>query len=361
MRNVFFGLVFAVFARSAWSDCSDTTIVLKPGAAGFNTGNGSGATATYDPSSLNALIHGCPAGSMTVRLNIDAGESGKTKDTVKLTGPILIGGRAGKTTRLTMDRPSTPGAGVMDTLFTFTENSTTNPLLLVDSSGNTLILSGMAFARKILNQDENTISILGDNSQVSGCQFWTADKDGTKLGALLSIGASSVLVERSLFRAPPNVNGYARGIRWTGAFSKLEVRANVFFGTGLLLSSSGTFHLIANTFAGSRNVYNPVIIGKAIAANWNNAVIMHNLFALKADTLPPIVFDSPVSAVATDSILRNAWTQGKANLPLVATEPSAAVTIRGGGAGTVNVNVALPRGFSNYGPNSGDVKDYPLT
>jgi hypothetical protein len=276
-------------------------------------------------------------------------------------GPILIGGRVGKSTALTMDRPSVLPSGVMDTLFTFTENSTTNPSLLFDSVGNTLALSHMAFARKVLNSDSSTVSIMADQSSISGCQFWMADKDGLSArAALLNIGANSVLVERSLFRAPPTVNGYARAIRWVGSLSKLEVRANVFFGTGLLLSSSGAFHVIANTFAGSRNVYNPIIIGSGIGTNFDNAVIMHNLFTLKVDTLPPIVFNSPPSAVTTDSILRNAWTQGKSALALAVTEPPATgVTIKGATAG--NVNVALPRGFSNYGPNSGDVKDYPLT
>jgi len=364
MRNVFFGMAVVLLVRSVWSDCSDTTIVLKSGTTGFTSGSGSSATATYDPTALNAMIHVCAAGAMTVRLNIDATESGKTKDTVKLIGPILIGGRVGKTTSLTMDRPGTIPAGVMDTLFTFTENSTTNPSLLVDSTGNTLVLSRMAFARKVLNQDSSSVNIMADGSSISGCQFWMADKDAILArAALLNIVANSVLVERSLFRAPPTVNGFARGIRWGGTvvnLSKLEVRANVFFGTGLFLSANGPFHVIANTFAGSRNQYNPIIIGGAIGTNFDNAVIMHNLFALKIDTIPPIVFNSPPSAVTTDSILRNAWTQGKSGLALAVTEP-VATGIKLNGATAGNVNLPLPRGFSNYGPNAGDVKDYPLT
>ncbi len=361
MRNAFFGLAFVLLVRSVWSDCSDTTIVLKSGTAGFTSGNGSSATATYDPAALNAMIHGCAAGSMTVRLNIDATESGKSKDTVKLVGPILIGGRMGKTTSLTMDRPATVPSGTLDDMFTFTEGSTTNPSLLFDSLGNTLDLSRTAFARKNLTSDSSTVNVMADGSRIIGCHFWMADKDGlSPRAALLNIGASSVLVERSLFRAPPTVNGYARAIRWVGSFSKLEARANVFFGTGLLLNTNGPFHVIANTFAGSRNQYNPIIIGGSIGTAFDNAVIMHNLFALKIDTLPPIVFNSPPSAVTTDSILRNAWTQGKPALALAVTEPTTlGVTIKGATGG--NVNVALPRGFSNYGPNSGDVKDYPLT
>ncbi|MBW8888989.1 MAG: hypothetical protein JF616_14645 [Fibrobacteres bacterium] len=353
-------MAFAVLVRSVWSDCSDTTIVLKS-SSDFTSGTGAAGSAVYNPAALNAMIHGCVAGSMTVHLNIDATESGKTKDTVKLSGPILIGGRVGKTTSLNMDRPATVPATTLDDMFTFTEGSTTNASLLFDSAGNTLVLSRTAFARKNLTSDSSTVNVMADGSTVTGCHFWMADKDGlSPRAALLNIGASSVLVERSLFRAPPTVNGYARAIRWVGTFSKLEARANVFFGTGLLLNTNGPFHVIANTFAGSRNQYNPIIIGGSIGTAFNNAVIMHNLFALKVDTIAPIVFNSPPSAVATDSILRNAWTQGKPSPALAVTEPTTVgVTIRGATGG--NVNVALPRGFSNYGPNAGDVKDYPLT
>src|SRR2546423_1157448 len=157
MRNVFFGLAFVLLVRSVWSDCSDTTIVLKSGTPGFNNpGTGAAVAATYDPTALNAMIHGCAAGAMTVRLNIDATESGKTKDTVKLMGPILIGGRVGKSTALTMDRPATLPAGGLDTLFTLPQNSTTHPSLLYDTLRNNLPLTHMAFARQIVNTDSST-------------------------------------------------------------------------------------------------------------------------------------------------------------------------------------------------------------
>src|SRR4051812_14194504 len=95
MRKLFLGLAFAAFVQSAWSSCpADSTFILKTGTPGFTAGNGSSATATYDPSNLNAYIHGCAEGTITVHLNIDQTEAGKTKDTVKLTSPILIGGRA---------------------------------------------------------------------------------------------------------------------------------------------------------------------------------------------------------------------------------------------------------------------------
>jgi hypothetical protein len=202
MRKLFFGLALAIGIRSAWSDCTDTTIILKPGATGFTTGNGSAATATYNPTSLNDLIKGCTGGTMTVRLNLDATEAGKTKDTVKLTAPITVSGRTtGKTTALSMLRPTALN-GAVDTIFTFVESGTAAPLLVVEA-GNQTLISNMAFARKVVNSAENTVSILGKGSQVSACHFWMADNNSPNAtGALLNVSADSVLIERSLFRAP---------------------------------------------------------------------------------------------------------------------------------------------------------------
>jgi hypothetical protein len=356
MRKLLLGLALSVGIRSAWPACTDTTLVIKVGNPGYPTSNG-----VYDPSAANALnsvIRGCADATITVRLNIESSEAAKFKDTIKLATPIAIGGRSGKVTALTMTRAAGASATLLDTLFTLVENGT-DPRLLVDSTNNTLVLTNMAFARKAINNNSHTVDITGKRSQVSGCHFWMADKDGTNLGALLNVTADSVLVERCLFRAPPNGNGYSRAVRTVGTANNLEVRANVFYSACVFMGASGPFHLFANTFAGSRNVFNPVIIGSGIGSNYNNAVIMHNLFALKADTLPPIAFAAS-GTVASDSILRNAWSQGKPNLPLAATDPGGvAVTLRG--ASGQNANVALPRGLSNYGPGAADIKDYPLT
>lgn len=360
MRKLFFGLALTIGLGSAWADCTDTTVLLKAGTTGFTPVGGAVTTSTYDPTSLNNAIKGCTGGTMTIRLNLDATEAGKTKDTVKLTGPIVITGRTSpKTTALSMNRPATLN-GAIDTIFTLVESSATDPRLLVDSTGNQALISNMAFARKVINGAEHTINILGRNSQVSACHFWMADKDTTANGALVGVGADSVLVERSLFRAPTDGRGRTNAIRASGnPLARLEIRANVFQSTGISISMNGPFHIIANTFVGSRNVYNPILISSGIGTNFNNAVIMHNLFATKVDTLPPIAIGS-TGAITADSILRNAWSQGKANLPLAVSDPSgAAATLRG--ATGANANVALPKGYSNYGPNSGDVKDYPLT
>lgn len=360
MRKLFFGLMLAIGARSAWSDCTDTTILLKAGTAGFTAVGGAVTTSTYDPSSLNGLIRGCAGATMTVRLNLDATEAGKTKDTVKLTGPILIANRGtGKTTSLSMLRPASLN-GALDSIFTFVDNGTSAPLL-VDSSGNVALISNMAFARKVINSSENTITLLGKGSQVSACHFWTADKDGDATGALVFVAADSVLVERSLFRTTPDGRGRSYAIRGASPnpMSKLEIRANVFQSTGVFIGMNGPFHIIANTFVGSRNQYNPILVSSAIGTNYNNAVIMHNLFAAKVDTLPPIAIGVS-GTITSDSIIRNAYTQGKTGLALAVNDPAGASANLRGATGA-NINVALPKGFSNYGPNAGDVKDYPLT
>ena len=360
MRKLLLGMALTLGAQAAWSDCLDTTILIKDGLVGYN---GAGV---YDPNvggAINSIIRGCSEPTITVRLNIDATEAGTIKDTLKLHSPILVAGRVGKTTALTMTKSGSAPGSVLDTLFTLVEEVSGSPQLLADSVGNQLILTNFGFARKVLNSATHSVTIQAKGSSVSACHFWMLDKDNQNTGALLDIAADSVLVERSLFRAPSDGGGRTSGVHTGGTANKVEIRANVFFSTNVQIASKGIFHIIANTFCGSRDNFNAIVIGSLIttdSGNVNNAVIMHNLFAHKADSLSPIIFNA--KATASDSILRNAWSRGKPNMALAqanaSTTPST-VTLNGATLG--NVNTPLPRGFSNYGPNSYDVKDYPLT
>jgi hypothetical protein len=356
MRKFFLGLALTVCVRTAWSDCLDTTVVLKNGTAGFNS-----STGVYDPDAggaLNSVFTGCSDAAITVRLNLDATVANAIKDTVKLSNSIKINGRVGKTTLLTMTRSSSPPANVLDTLFTLVENNSGAPNLLTVGSGNPVTLRDMGFARKAINNNTHSVSIGGKYTQVTGCHFWMLDNSSQGTGALLDITTDTVLVERSLVRAPPDGDGRSSAIHTGGSATRVEIRANVFFSTGLQMAATGTFHAFANTFVGSRNGYSAITVGTGIAAA-DNAVIMHNLFAAKADTLPPIAFSGAGFSVS-DSILKNAWSRGKANLALAAYN-NGTVTMTLNGASGNNTNTALPRGFSNYGPSSYEVKDYPLT
>lgn len=355
MRKLILGLALIAGAHEVWSDCLDTTVVIRTTTAGYSGG-------VYDPDvagGLNSIFKTCPEPTITVRLNIEATLAATLKDTLKLSNSIKISDRAGKSTALTMSRASTPPAGVLDTLFTLLENTgATSPNLLTVTTGNQVTVTNMAFARKMTGNNTHSVVIGANRSVVTACHFWMADNSTQGTGALLDVTADSVLVERSLFRSPPDGVGRPTGVHTGGNATRVEIRANVFFSTGLQMAATGTFHVIANTFTGSRNEYNAIIIGGGIASP-NNAVIMHNLFAHKVDTLPPISF-AGASVTAADSIWRNAWSRGKPNLALAVLQNSpTSITLNG--ASGVNVNTPLPRGFSNYGPASGDVKDYPLT
>ncbi|MDB5102806.1 MAG: hypothetical protein JWP91_495 [Fibrobacteres bacterium] len=337
MRKLFSGLSLVLLSLgSGYAACNDTTIVVTsspytPGTAG--TG-------------INAIIAGCTDATMTVHLRF-AG------DTLKLANEIVVSGRSGKTTRIVGENSAN------DSILTLVENTLSDPQLLNVNVGNTTILSNLGFARKTIGPGTTSPSVLisADSSSVSGCHFWMADNSTSGTGPLLDISANSVLVERCLFRAPPDGVGRSIGLHTGGSATRVEIRSSVFFSTGLQLAATGTVHVIANTFTGSRNEWNAIIIGSSVTTPEKSVVIQHNLFAHKADTLPPIAFSTALAA--SDSILKNAWSRGKSNMPLAVNSGSVAITLNGNSG--ANINTPLPRGFSNFGPSSSDVKDFPLT
>src|SRR5690606_39846552 len=75
--------------------------------------------------------------------------------------------------------------------------------------------------------------VCSSDLKVIGCHFWMADNSTEGTGALLEITTDSVLVERSVFRAPPGGTGRSFAIR-TGGSSALvvEIRANLFYKIG---------------------------------------------------------------------------------------------------------------------------------
>ena len=349
MRKLLLGLVLAlVTVESAQALCGDTTVNVASSPAGV----WDNATKTYNPTTLNAAISNCPDAVMTIHLKY-AG------DTIKLSGEILVSGRAGKTTRII-------GEGVNDSILTLVEANLADPQLIFVTPTNKTILSNLGFARKSIGitapQGSLSPSVLisGDSSSVSGCHFWILDNASDDLGPLMQITANAVLVQQSLFRAPVDGLGRSVAIHTSGTANRVEIRSNVFHSTGLQLASSQSVHVIANTFSGSRDKWNAIIVGGNIVTSPDkNINIQHNLFANKLDILPPIQFAGNIAA--SDSILRNAWSRGSANLPLAVSASSGASSITLNNNTGVNVNTPLPRGFSSYGPSSPNVKNYPLT
>lgn len=346
MRNFLLGLPLSLFlVQAGFGNCNDTTLVVKSGSPGYD--NTSGIYTPGAAGAINGVFSACSDSTMTVHLNFSDPTKG---DTLKLANEITVSGRAGKVTRLV-------GKGTNDSIVTLVETNAADPQLLSVQSGNITQLSNFGFARKTIGNSNHSVVISAKGSTISGCHFWMADNSSTGPGALLEIAADSVLVERSLFRSPPDGVGRSTAVHTSGTSNKVEIRANVFFSTSLQLTATGSIHIFANTFAGSRNEFNCIIIGSGVTGPEKLVNIQHNLFAPKVDTLPPIVFSGSVGA--PDSILKNAWSRSKANLALAINAAGTALTLNNTTGS--NANTPLPRGFSNYGPNSPDVKDYPLT
>jgi hypothetical protein len=349
MRKLLLGLTLAlVTMESAKAACGDTTVNIASSPAGV-WDNG---TKIYTPTTLNAAIAGCTDAIMTIHLKY-AG------DTIKLANEITIASRNGKTTRII-------GEGTGDSILTLLESNPADPQLILANTGNKTILTNLGFARKSIGASSPTgssvasVVLNADSSSVSGCHFWALDNTTEGLCPLLLITANGVLVQQSLFRAPPDGLGRAVAIHTSGGASRVEIRSNVFHSTGLQLASTGFIHVLANTFSGSRDKYNAIIVGASIGTSPDkNINIQHNLFANKVDIIPPIQFAGGIQA--SDSILRNAWSRGAANLPLAVSALTGSASITLNGNSGINVNTPLPRGFSNYGPSSTNVKDYPLT
>jgi hypothetical protein len=345
MRNFLFGLSLTLGAlQTAFGACADTTIELKSGTPGFDN-----ATKVYTPGATNAingLISGCTDAAITIRLKYTGG------DTIILNNEIIVSQRSGKTTRIV-------GQGANDSILTLVEQNTADPQLVNVNAGNTTVLTNLGFARKGTNISASSVLISADNSSISDCHFWMADNSSGGTGPLLDITGSSVLVERCLFRAPIDGSGRAVAIHTGGSANRVEFRSNVFFSTSLYLTAAGAHHVFANTFTGSKNDWNAIVVGTGVLNPGTNINIQHNLFAHKIDTVPPIFFGGAVAS--SDSILANAWSRGKANLPLAVSASSGTNSITLNGNSGSNVNTPLPRGFSNYGPASAEIKDYPLT
>ncbi|MEO7427085.1 MAG: hypothetical protein ABI036_17995 [Fibrobacteria bacterium] len=334
-----------VTGQTVQAACTDTTILVQAGTAGWDN-----TAKIYNPNASNALnnvINNCTDAIMTVTLKFNG-------DTLKMANRIQVTNRANRSTALI-------GKGVSDSLLTLIDTSTTDPQIINIASLNRTSLSNLGFARKGINQSGSTVLIAADSSSVSGCHFWMADNSSSGTGPLLDITANAVLVEHCLFRAPPEDSGRSVALHTSGSAHRVEIRANVFFSTQLYLTATGAIHVIANTFAGSRNKYNAIIVGNLVNTPEKNINLQHNLFAFKVDTLPPVYFSG--TTTSTDSILRNAWSLGKSGLSLAVNSTGAAITLNNtsGAGNTLNVNTPLPKGFSNYGPNSFNVKDYPLT
>lgn len=347
MRKLLLGLTLAlVTVESAQAVCGDTTVNIASSPAGV----WDNVTKTYNPTTLNAAIANCADAVMTIHLKY-AG------DTIKLANEIIVAGRSGKRTRIV-------GEGTGDSVLTLVESNVADPQLLNVNVGNVTTLNNLGFARKSIGPTSPggsvspSVLIAADSSKVAGCHFWMLDNSTTGVGPLLDITASMVLVEHCLFRAPPEGIGRSIAIHTGGLAAKTEIRSSVFFSTGLQLAATGTVNVIANTFTGSRNEWNAIVVGGGITVSpEKNVTIMHNLFANKVDVIPPIAFAGAITS--SDVILKNAWSRGKTNLPL-ATAGATNTTVTLNGTTGVNANTPLPRGFSNYGPSSTNIKDYPL-
>ncbi|MDB5049270.1 MAG: hypothetical protein JWO30_2341 [Fibrobacteres bacterium] len=349
MRNFLFGLSLTLVAiQAGFASCLDTTVLIQNGSPGWDN-----TTKIYTPAAagaINSVFTGCTDATITVHLRYPAG------DTIKIANEITVTGRSGKTTSIV-------GEGVNDSILTLVEANSADPELVKVLTGNATILSNLGFARKAVNVTSSSVTISADGSIVKGCHFWMADNTSSGTGPLLDITANSVLVEKCLFRAPPDGTGRSVAVHTGGTANGVELRSNVFFSTGLYLTSSGTIHVIANTFAGSRNDWNAIIVGSAISAPTTaekNVTILHNLFAFKQDGLPPIAFSGSVAS--SDVILRNAWSRvGNSSLALAVSASTGSAPITLNNTAGTGANTPLPKGFSNYGPASYDVKDYPLT
>ncbi len=353
MRNFLLGLSLSLLlVQAGFGACADTTVILKAGTPGFTAGTG-----FYDPDAagaVNSIISGCTEAAITVHINLDATLAKTLKDTVVLTSSIKVTGRSNKTTKITSLK-DTATIGVADTIITFVENTLGFPALFTAASTNRVEVSGFGFARKTVGSSIHSVTLAGQGSTISDCHFWMLDKDGVATGALLEIQADSILVERCLFRAPVDGVGRSIAVHTGAAAARVEIRSNVFYSTGLYLTV-GSCHIYANTFAGSRNAYNCIIIGAGVVSPETNIGIQHNLFVPKFDTLPPIFFSGNTTS---ENVQKNAWSRSIPSMALAVNASLAAVTLNN--ATGSNVNTPLPRGFSNYRNTLVSLKDYPLT
>lgn len=334
-----------VLAHGAWGACGDTTVVLNASNPAFNTG-----TMVFNPGTLNTAIDQCADSTMTVTLE---NVSGNSSDTVKFSNELVVTSRpSGAVTRLV-------GKGRDGGNLIVTENSASDPLLFDIKINDKSILANFTFVRKTDNNNNHSVSIASKGSIVRDCHFFRQDNNSLATGSLLSITIDSVLVERCLFRTPPNGKGRAIAISAGGTSpniaNKNEYRSNIFYGTGLYLTA-GSFHIFANTFTGSRDEYNAIVIGANVTAPNTALNIQHNLFAFKIDTMPPIFFNG--SLTSADSILKNAYSRSKPTMPLAVNSLNAAVAIPNAIQG--NANVELPKGFSRYSTHVSEFKEFPM-
>ncbi|MDQ3003228.1 MAG: hypothetical protein M3Y08_18455, partial [Fibrobacterota bacterium] len=250
-----------ITVQSASAACLDSTFTVT--------------ASPYTPAAAGAInehIRGCLDQTITVRLKYTGG------DTLKIIGDILVTNRTGKFTNMF-------GVGLGDSVLTLVENDITKPRLLTVDAGNWTTLTDLGFARKAASPNSiATVLISADSSQIKGCHFWRLDNSSTGTEPLLDIAADSVLVERCLFRTPPDGVGRAIAIRTSGSANRVEIRSSVFYSTGLQLAGTGAVQVIANTFAGTRDKWEAIIVGTDVLTPEKNVGIQHNLFAHKADT-----------------------------------------------------------------------------
>lgn len=335
MRKFLLGLPAAMLlSNTAWgATCGDTTVVIS----------GTG-TQTYNPSTLNSAIDLCADSTMVITLDFQG-------DTLKFSNEIIV------TSRPTGAVTQIKGKGKGTEPVLITESNASDPMLFDIRANDRSILTNFYFVRRVSNNNNHSVVVSSKGSVVRDCHFYTLDNSSAGTGALLSTTADSILVERCLFRAPPNGKGRSIAISASGSpgATRNEYRSNIFYSTGLYLTG-GSFHIFANSFAGSRDDYNAIIIGSGVTNPGTAVNIQHNLFALKADTLAPIAFASAIAS--SDSIIKNAWSRSKTSLVLAVNGSNGTVTLNNT-AGS-NANILLPRGFSKYGPSAGEFKEYPL-
>lgn len=288
---------------------------------------------------INDTLRDCDDRSLVINLEY-------LGDTLKLSNEIIVTSRPDSSTTTII------GKGKTGPLI-ITENSLSDPMLLDIRTPAATTISNVHFVRRVDNSSVHTVVVGAKGSIFRDCHFFRTDASSLASGALLSVTADSVLVERSLFRAPPVGKGRSIAISASGGADRNEYRSNIFYSTGLLLNG-GRFHVYANTFAGSRDEYNAIIVGSGITSG-SAVAIEHNLFALKADTLPPIHFAGTVTS--SDAIIKNAYSRSRPTLvPAVYGTSSLPVTLIAPGA---NNNVVLPRGFSKYATGV-EFKEFPL-
>ncbi len=351
------GLALSLFALQGALACGTNgdTVINVLALAGYVSGTNSG---TLNPATaLNSLLStsGCTDTSLTIHLR-------STVDTLKLHGPIMVA-RTNGNGRITSFVGEVGLASPYRSLI-IVEDSSTAPTAnggqgyLFDAT-SPVQLSGFTVLRMVNSPTLRLPAIMlrgGKGSMVSGCQFWLQDVTTASYPppSLIEIKSDSVLIERSLFRSPAGGTGYGTAIFDSSSGTKVEIRADVFNNTGVVVGA-GQFHLYANTFVGTRDRYSPVVVFDATVPNADSANIQHNLFAVQNDTLPPIDFRGTPVPSSAPNVIYNAWTSSRDSLELTMSGagPYSEVT-----SSLIN-NILMPKGFSNYGAAVA-VKDYPL-